>query len=1039
MARAAPAASSYWGGRGGSGGAGGNGGSGYSGSTFGGINGGNGGNGGAGGSGGSGGYAGTGRTGATGGTGGFGGYAYGGGLYLNGGSVAVINTPIAYNAALAGSGGLGGPGGNGGYVYWGGSGGWGGAGGNGGNGGGPWVNLTAGVGVPGNGGNGGTGGNGGSGGSGGYGGIGGYGGSGGNGGTAFGGGVSVSHGSAYLKNDSVYSNLAGGGNGGSGGNGGNGGTALFGGSAGLGGPGGNGGGPGWLQIHNRHHSLIVAGMGGNGGVGGNDGNGGYGGSGGRGGSGGNGGNGGAGVGGGLSVYSGSLTLNADTVSGNLAFGGNGGWGGNGGNGGVGFDGGFGGYSLEYFSSTTFGSFTFYFAPYNNGGNGGRLSISGAGGGTIGGTAGLGGTGGNGGNGGHGGYGGTGGNGGNGGNGGAGVGGGIFVGPGSLTVYNSTIAENNVAAGFGGGVGSGGFGGGVRTNGTGARSWLAAGRPDSAALAAAASSRRRPACPAPAAARAHPGSSGYAGSSSGSSGSAFGGGMYIGGGSVTLYNATVAYNNTGGGVFQFGGSLTAFNSLFADNGYTGSSGAAGADYYNSGTSTSSGGTSYYGTGTFYNSLFGSAPVGALNGGGSFVSPNANLGPLAWNGGPTQTIALLTGSDAIGNGMNPAADGTFLFTDQRGYVPTSGTWDIGAYQSSGVPAPAPTATLMAMNVSPQQYGQTTYDFTVEYFGAAGIQTELRVRGHRHGHAAGRRGLADRGDHRQYVGQPVRSVRRLAGRFRHLSDHAAGRLVAVGGQRDVLDQPGRLADHRLGGQHRRAGHAGQLPRRDRRHHHHQVHPGPEQEDAPVDRDDQADQQRRRGLRRADLRPVQPAAGSDPDEWQRDLRRSAVFAGQRLEPGGGPERQRDGAVQHEPRPGQLLDHVLPRLAGIVIPASTQTITPAGASPRRPGPGQPTAGCPPRASIRPFLPRRSIPPIPLPQPSIRQAIKAAGLRAGETRTPQWDHAGPDALAIVPPHTEPPPIAARRSKACVRGSGRPFPPACELNEEMRLDGFRRNR
>ncbi len=53
-------------------------------------------------------------------------------------------------------------------------------------------------------------------------------------------------------------------------------------------------------------------------------------------------------------------------------------------------------------------------------------------------------------------------------------------------------------------------------------------------------------------------------------------MYIGGGSITLYNATVALNSSG--VFQSGGSVNLYNSLFADNGYSGSgTGPTGADY------------------------------------------------------------------------------------------------------------------------------------------------------------------------------------------------------------------------------------------------------------------------------------------------------------------------------------------------------------------------------------------------------------------------------------------------------------------------------
>jgi len=70
--------------------------------------------------------------------------------------------------------------------------------------------------------------------------------------------------------------------------------------------------------------------------------------------------------------------------------------------------------------------------------------------------------------------------------------------------------------------------------------------------------------------------------------------------------------------------------------------------------------------------------------------ANLGALANNGGPTQTRALLAGSQAIdaGTGCPPPA------TDQRGDPrPQGSACDSGAYESSGggsTPTPTPTAT-------------------------------------------------------------------------------------------------------------------------------------------------------------------------------------------------------------------------------------------------------------------------------------------------------------------------------------------------------------
>ena len=83
----------------------------------------------------------------------------------------------------------------------------------------------------------------------------------------------------------------------------------------------------------------------------------------------------------------------------------------------------------------------------------------------------------------------------------------------------------------------------------------------------------------------------------------------------------------------------------------------------------------------NNLIGAGGSGGLVNGtrGNIVgAPDLKLGPLANDGGPTQTIALQSGSPALGKGSNPEG----LLTDQRGFAPrtsgSSGT-DIGAYQA------------------------------------------------------------------------------------------------------------------------------------------------------------------------------------------------------------------------------------------------------------------------------------------------------------------------------------------------------------------------
>ena len=86
-----------------------------------------------------------------------------------------------------------------------------------------------------------------------------------------------------------------------------------------------------------------------------------------------------------------------------------------------------------------------------------------------------------------------------------------------------------------------------------------------------------------------------------------------------------------------------------------------------------------------------PSGAIraerkDGGRNEQPPPANTvmvrenGPLAFNGGPTQTRALMAGSPAINNGSNPA----MLAFDQRGNTRSVGQTDIGAFEVQAAPA-------------------------------------------------------------------------------------------------------------------------------------------------------------------------------------------------------------------------------------------------------------------------------------------------------------------------------------------------------------------
>lgn len=123
------------------------------------------------------------------------------------------------------------------------------------------------------------------------------------------------------------------------------------------------------------------------------------------------------------------------------------------------------------------------------------------------------------------------------------------------------------------------------------------------------------------------------------------------GNLTLGNTTIANGSgpTGGGLVNQG-TLTIRNTI-SDN-------VSGADCINSGTITAN-----------VNNFMGDGTCSSL------YSGDPTLGPLADNGGPTLTHALLTGSPAIDSGD----DGSCPGTDQRGMArPAGNNCDIGAFE-------------------------------------------------------------------------------------------------------------------------------------------------------------------------------------------------------------------------------------------------------------------------------------------------------------------------------------------------------------------------
>jgi fibronectin-binding autotransporter adhesin len=116
---------------------------------------------------------------------------------------------------------------------------------------------------------------------------------------------------------------------------------------------------------------------------------------------------------------------------------------------------------------------------------------------------------------------------------------------------------------------------------------------------------------------------------------------------------------------------------------------------------------------------------LGGPGDVVDAKLDLGPLANNGGPTQTIALGAGSQAIDAG-DPSgctdAEGNPLTVDQRGVSrPQGPRCDIGAYEVV-VPAPTPTPTPTPSTPKPTPAKVTSFatTFTVKLSSGLGTLT-------------------------------------------------------------------------------------------------------------------------------------------------------------------------------------------------------------------------------------------------------------------------------------------------------------------------------
>jgi hypothetical protein len=163
------------------------------------------------------------------------------------------------------------------------------------------------------------------------------------------------------------------------------------------------------------------------------------------------------------------------------------------------------------------------------------------------------------------------------------------------------------------------------------------------------------------------------------------------GTATVNNSTLSGNSAvgaGGGIVNSGsGNLKINNSTISGNKAPGGGGianAGAATLQNSIVANNSGGNCFHSvTSKGYNlSSDGSCN---FNGPGDLKNTNPMLGPLQYNGGPTKTMALPSGSRAIDAG-NPSGCtdglGHLLKTDQRGKprpdTEDTGGCDMGAYE-------------------------------------------------------------------------------------------------------------------------------------------------------------------------------------------------------------------------------------------------------------------------------------------------------------------------------------------------------------------------
>jgi hypothetical protein len=230
----------------------------------------------------------------------------------------------------------------------------------------------------------------------------------------------------------------------------------------------------------------------------------------------------------------------------------------------------------------------------------------------------------------------------------------------------------------------------------------------------------------------------------------GGAIFVADGRTDVYNCTFTANTAAGGVgHQNGRGLG--GAIFASDGFVG--------VINNTISgnTADAGRGLYLTGSFtdaraYNNIFGQADnsvsdividtspsrFGGLNNlvrntgspldpGFSYGSLDPMLAPLADNGGPTQTFALLNRSPAIDSGFTELASIEGLSQDQRGpgFTRYVGAVDIGAFESGGL-SPRSAVSIADASSFEGNDGTRTMTFTLTRTGDTTTAATVDVRG-------------------------------------------------------------------------------------------------------------------------------------------------------------------------------------------------------------------------------------------------------------------------------------------------------------------------